>query len=644
MENSQSINSINSQEQVNAAPTEQPQIQQSDINKITEQLPKTSSCSVDSKETKEADRKTLTQQVPVNETQANSAQAKNKVRQFAEKVIGEARTTKIINYIGESYLANFSKGLKKAALGSLAIALTLFVSCLIIGGTIIGSLAIGAVVGTIALIGAAVAYAKFAQLILQCKELEKTVENCQSNCEEIKKQNESIQNELNGANATLKDQKQTIQLLEDNNGALQKECDDAKTTANNLAEACERQIEEQNQIIAEKEKIIQEKAQELEQAQKDITTLTRKNIQLKDQVETYCNAFKGLVLSQEKAIENLRQQLEAQQKTTSDIIEHINEIRNGEKELTEALKFAQERIAAGQKLLSDIAILSANMTDSTKLSQMIKNGTLVKNAEQIQAKTQEVTKILSELSTGLSDKIISAQTNISQSRKAAAEEVKRLQQQIDEASKTIEQQKAELEAKKAEIENKEKEIAKEQEKYQTLYGQANETVKTLCGQANAKIDKAKKILDKKDKTIAAQNAKTEKLNEELSTIKVKKAELDGQLTEMQNKLQEQEKKINELVQQNSELKNHNNNIIATNSDQAETIKKQEELNAYLTKQVEDLCEKLTKMQESSKGVSGSTGFGWSDTLVCAAGTLVTLANPVLGVGIITGFCTNKVLG
>lgn len=612
------------QQTTNTTIGEKPQIVSSG-NQVISKIPvKTQEESIDNKEIQEADRKTLTQQVPVNETQANSAQAKNKVRQFAEKVIGEARTTKIINYIGESYLANFSKGLKKAALGSLAIALTLFVSCLIIGGTIIGSLVIGAVVGTIALIGAAVAYAKFAQLILQCKELEKTVKSCKSNCEEIKKQNESIQNELNGANATLEDQEKTIQLLEDNNGALKKECVEAKTTANNLAEACKRQIEEKDQTIAEKEKIIQEKAQELKEAYEEINTLTSENTQLKDQVETYCNAFKGLVVSQEKAIENLREQLKKQAETTANIINGIHDIANGEKELTEALGWAQKQIAQGQQLLGDIATLSANMTDSTKISQMIKNGTLVKNAEQIQAKTQEVTKILSGLSTGLSEKIISAQKTISENRKAAEEKAQLLKQQIDEASKTIEQQKAELEAKKAEIENienKKKKIAKEQEKLKKLYGQAKENVA-----------QTRQIFAEKNKTIAAQNAKTEKLNEELKTIEVEKAKLDVKLTEMQNKLQEQEEKIKKLVQQNSELQNHNNNIIATNTAQAETIKKQEELNAYLTKQVEDLREKLTKMQESSKGSFGSIGSGWATKLVCAtAGIALTAINPTLGI-------------
>lgn len=617
MGESQSIDLVNLQKPAELLATGQSQIQNLETGTIPAYPPKTPEGPVDSKETEEADRKTLTQQVPAEETQANATQAKSKVRQLAEKIIGESRTTQIINYIGESHLVNFSQGLKKAALGSLATALVLFGACWMVGGTITGALAIGAVVGTISLIGAAVAYAKFAQLILKCKDLEKTVESCQSNCEKIKEQNESIKNELSGANATLKNQEKTIQSLEANNNELTKKCDEAKTTANNLVEECKHQIAEKNQTIAEQKKTIQEKAQELEEAQKEIITLMSENTQLKEQVDTYCNAFKGLVVSQEQAIENLRQQFEKQVETTNAILRNVNDIANGEQELTDALKWAQEQIAKGQRLLSDIATLSVDMTDSAKISQMITDGSLINKAKQIQAKTQEATQILSELSTGLSERIISAQTKISQSREAAKEKVKLLQKEIDKAKATIQEQARELDQKKLEIAEKEKEIAKEKERFQGLHSKAKETV----GQA-------KEIFAEKDKTIAAQNTKNEELNEELRKIDAEKSKLDGQLTEMENRLKEQSRLLAELTNSHEQLVEAHAKITETNKTQAETIQQQQELQQQLYKQATDLKKQLEDAQQSTGGWFGLRSVpAWLTTAIGVAGTLVIASNP-----------------
>lgn len=617
MGESQSIDLVNLQKPAELSATGQSQIQNLETGTIPAYPPKTPEGPVDSKETEESDRKTLTQQVPAKETQANATQAKSKVRQLAEKTIGESRTTQIINYIGESHLVNFSQGLKKAACGSLGTALVLFAACWMVGGTITGALAIGAVVGTISLIGAAVAYAKFAQLILKCKDLEKTVESCQSNCEEIKKQNESIQNELSGANVTLENQKNTIQSLEANNNELTKKCDEAKTTADNLMKECKQQIEKKDQTIAEQEKAIQKQAQNLKQAQEEISTLISENTQLKEQVDVYCNAFKGLVVSQEQAIENLRQQFEKQVETTNTILQNVNAIANGEQELTDALKWAQEQIAKGQRLLSDIATLSVDMTDSAKISQMITDGSLVNKAKQIQAKTQEATQILSELSTGLSGRIISAQTKISQSREAAEKEVKLLQQSIDKAKDTIKEQARELNQKKLEIAEKEKEVAKREKKYDRLQKLAQETIHDR----NQAIGNAKQ-------TIASKDEKNTNLSEELRKIDAEKSKLDGQLTEMETRLKEQSRLLAELTNSHEQLVEAHAEITKTNKTQAETIQQQQELQQQLHEQATELKQQLEKAQQSTGGWFGLGGAPtWLKVAAAAAGTLVVASSP-----------------
>lgn len=624
MGESQSIDLVNLQKPAELSATGQSQIQNLETGTIPAYPPKTPEGPVDSKETEEADRKTLTQQVPAEETQANATQAKSKVRQLAEKIIGESRTTQIINYIGESYLINFSQGLRKAAFGSLTKALFLFGACFAVGGSITGALAIGAIVGTISLIRAAIAYAKFAQLILKCKDLEKTVESCQSNCEEIKKQNESIQNELSGANETLKNQKNTIQSLEANNNELTKKCDEAKIAADDLVKECKQQIEEKNQTIAEQKKTIQEKAQELEEAQKEIITLMSENTQLKEQVDTYCNAFKGLVVSQEQAIENLRQQFEKQVETTNAILQNVNAIANGEQELTDALKWAQEQIAKGQRLLSDIATLSVDMTDSAKISQMITDGSLVNKAKQIQAKTQEATQILSELSTGLSERIISAQTKISQSREAAEKKVKLLQQEIDEAKATIKEQTRELNQKKLEIAKKEKEITEKEKEV----AKGKEEYDKLHKFAQKQIHNRNQTIDDTKQTIAGKDEKNTKLSEELRKIDAEKSKLDGQLTEMENRLKEQSRLLAELTNSHEQLVEAHTRITETNKTQAETIQQQQELQQQLHEQATDLKKQLEKAQESSGGWFGFRSVpAWLTTAIGVAGTLVIASNP-----------------
>ncbi|MDR0693127.1 MAG: hypothetical protein LBF49_00950 [Puniceicoccales bacterium] len=237
----------------------------------------------------------------------------------------------------------------------------------------------------------------------------------------------------------------------------QKTTIDAQGTT--IAEA-QRNLEEmQNNLSAAQENLVQEQRIKEEQDQ----LIAQQQVQLQMQ-QTYINqcqsCLASVFTSQQELIQGLQQRLESQTATVREILQNVQNIANGEQKLTEALNWAQGRIAEAQAKLTAVIDISADITDPEKCRQLIENGQFAQKAQAMQQAAQNAYNKMNELNAGLTTRIIEAQRAIAVSRKRAEDQLGVLMSQQRETSHKLEQA-------NGQIKQKEQEIARLKEKQQT---------------------------------------------------------------------------------------------------------------------------------------------------------------------------------
>lgn len=700
----------------------QQEIKPSDAQPINEQESSVNNVPIDSKDSKEAERKELIQQTPTNGTNEQaetissieSSVTQNPIDQFSSGVDSKQsivrsmttedlfatrleidnitnKTQSTLNTIGETIGKIFTSntqsdeasntgsvekskkeglgdkffkhikattfariiiGVKKNTIAALAVACTLFAACWFIGGTVLGAAGIGAVVGTIFLVGAVVAFIKTEQLkdslniakmlaneantkcaqqAEKIKELsegiaelkknleeaqgtiaklktnndklnsqikdadEKTIElqkrhdelseklkkfqkEHEEQCSELKSQIESEQATCNDLSENIEKQKKELKTIEDElNNQLQikenleraqklqeAQIKQKETQINELTKQVELQKEEKTQLeikiksqqleIDQKDNQLRLTTEQLQAAHKQLELETQHNANLKTQVEACYGCFDKLINGQKDSIKQLQKQFEDQQNTTRQIVEHIQGIKGGEEKLTEISEYAKGKLGKAQKLLSEIADLSVEITDKEKMKEMLNNGTLQKRLAKINKNTAEVQKILGDLSVKLVNDIAEVQKKIATEREAAKEKISELSSQIDAANKTITKQENEINEQKSKIDEQKKEFKKKQEELEIQKQEIQKQSQLRQKELQKEIDNHKAQLKQQQDALDAKNEEINQKRQELSDVK-------NQNIEEQKRLENEIKNLErDLSDAQTEIKQSNQNL------------------------------------------------------------------------------------
>lgn len=271
-------------------------------------------------------------------TQSGKTNNDESVEKSERKGLGD----KFFKHIKET---TFARIIIKNTIAALAVACTLFAACWFIGGTVLGAAGIGAVVGTIFLVGAVAAFVKTEQL----KDELNKVKAYANELDQIQKRQEQtiedLSKEIVGLKGNLEEAKSEVDKLAKNNGELKSQIENAQQR--------EKELQEKHDNLAK----------ELNEFQK--------------QHEEQCSELKSQIADGEKTCKELSDNIEKQKSELADVEGQLAK----QKELAEKLQ--------SQKQLAD-AQLKEKENEITELNQQIKLQEDEKACLEIKIKSQKL--------------------------------------------------------------------------------------------------------------------------------------------------------------------------------------------------------------------------------------------------------------
>jgi chromosome segregation ATPase len=155
--------------------------------------------------------------------------------------------------------------------------------------------------------------------------------------------------------------------------------------------------------------------------------------------------------SQQDLISHLEQSLKAQTNTVQQLLQNVQNIAKGEQKLTEALSWAQGRIAEAQTRLTEVINISADMTDSEKCKKLIAGGQFQQTAQAMQQAAKEAYGIMNDLNFGLTTRILDTQEATAASRDRTEAQLREFTSQQRETNDALKQANDQIQQKKQEI-------------------------------------------------------------------------------------------------------------------------------------------------------------------------------------------------
>ncbi|MDR1528310.1 MAG: hypothetical protein LBS22_01855 [Puniceicoccales bacterium] len=471
----------------------------------------------------------------------------------------ESKVTTALKFFGVDtrFFPKFVQNLRGAVRPACITAVSCFVALHLF--STIGVCFIG---GTIFFINLAISRAKLEMMKEDLEAIKKNADEIEFTNQQLGTQNDELSRLNQEQKTTLDEQKETIEGAQQNLETAQHELSEAQASLaqeQRLKELQEKQSEEQTQLIAQQE--AQLKAQETYIAQCQ-------------------NCLVSVFTSQQDLIHNLEQSLKTQTATVQRILQNVQDIARGEQKLTDALSWAQSRIAAAQTQLATVINMSTDMTDPVKCKELIENGQFAEKARAMQQAAQEAYNIMNELNSGLTTKILDAQNAIATSRQQAEAQLKALTSQQQATSHSLAQA-------NAQIQQKELQIKHLQTEHQRALAQMGTTNKTKIQALEASIKKEKQSLTT--------------LTKEKGSLAKRLQAVETQLTELQGKVQS-------LASSNEALQTQCRRQEQTIAEQRETIDSQRQ--ALVTAQ-----ENLNRLQTQVQST------GWLQTVATVAGTM-----------------------
>ncbi|MDR0742198.1 MAG: hypothetical protein LBE98_01920 [Puniceicoccales bacterium] len=351
--------------------------------------------------------------------------------------------------------------------------------------------------GTVFFLNLAVSRARL-EIMKEDLEAAKQAEaNIASGTQQLGTQNAELLRLNQEQKTTLDEQKATIEEAQQNLQTAQSKLSAAQESLaheQQIKELQEKQSEEQAQLIAQQEAQLQAQEAYIAQCQSCLTSV---------------------FASQQSLIHNLEQRLQEQTATVQEILQNVQTIAKGEQKLTDALSWAQGQISAAQAKLTAVIDISADMTDPAKCKQLIESGEFEQKAQEMQRAAQEAYNIMNELNSGLTTRILEAQSAIAASRQQAEAQLRTLTSQQQETSHTLEQA-------NTQIRQKEQEIARLDAEHQTALANIEaidtERIQTLTAE-----------IEREKQSLTALTQEKGSLAENLQTVQAQCTELQGKV-------------------------------------------------------------------------------------------------------------------
>jgi chromosome segregation ATPase len=343
--------------------------------------------------------------------------------------------------------------------------------------------------------------------------------------EQLEEQNAELLR-LNMAQVTtIDEQKATIEGAQQNLETAKSELSAAQANLGlelQLKELQERQSVEQKRLIAQQQAQLREHEAYIAQCQ---------------------SCLASVFTSHQELIQNLQLSLEVQTKTVNQILQNVHSIANGEQKLTDALGWAQGRIAEAQAKLTAVINISAEVTDREKCKELIENGEFAQKAQVMHQAAQEAHQLMNELSTGLTTRILEAQQAIAANRKQAEVQLRTL---------TSQQQKTkhDLRNANAQIKKRQQEIARLDAEHEAALKRVGKTNTAQIQTLEAEIAREKQSLDAlaKEKGSLARNLQRARrtcreLQEKVNSLSLSNDTLQKQCQMQEQTLKEQQETI-----------------------------------------------------------------------------------------------------
>jgi chromosome segregation protein len=347
---------------------------------------------------------------------------------------------------------------------------------------------------------------------------------------------------------------QNAQLLELNQrqkATLTEQEETIKGAQKNVTEA-------QDALSAAQEELSQEQQQSAGQTQ----LIAQQEAQLKAQ-ETYIakcqSCLTSVFTSQQTLIQNLEQRLATQTNAVKQILQNVQNIAKGEQKLTEALGWAHGQITAAQTKLTAVIGISTNLTDPAKCKDLIESGQFQQTAQEMQKAAQEAYNLMNELNSGLTSRILDAQSEIAKSRLAAENKLGELTSLQQETSHSLEQA-------NEQIRQKEQEIERLNAEHKAASAQGSEKIQALT----VEIAKEKQSLEALTHEKGTLTENLQKVEGQLSELRERVQSLTTSNTTLQIQCQSQE----QLIAEQRETIENQRQSIATNQEALNNLQSQ----------------------------------------------------------------------
>jgi chromosome segregation ATPase len=432
----------------------------------------------------------------------------------------ESKVTVALRFFGVDtrFVPKFVQNLKGAVKPACISAVGCFVVLHIFPAIGISTLA-----GFVCLVKLAVSWTRLEIMKEDLDTVRASVAVVQSDNEKLKEQNSEL-SKLNGEQlATISDQKTEIDEARNN----------LRGMGNNLSEAQEN-LEKEQQLVALKD----QQSATLEV----LVEMQKQQLQEQQAYIGQCqDCLSSVFVSQSALIDSLRARLNEQAEVVQRILGDLENIAQGEGQLTDALGWAIGQITAAQSKLTSVIGFTTDITDAEKLKKLIGSGEFAQKAKEMQDNAQEAYNIMNGLNSGLTQKILDAQKNISDHRQAAQRNLAKL---TDENKRMM----AELSHNRVEITNKRQEIAHNQREIARLTSESQEKSKKQAIQ----IEALKSKITAEQKSLGDLQAKKGSLEQNLRDITTKSEALQGNIGRLEllnRQLQEQCERQQGIIEQ-----------------------------------------------------------------------------------------------